>query len=207
MYIWPWLIILFLVSHRHCPSAILVPDMHVLILAATEIEIAPTLEELGAKWATTGVQSFKRGDLTIDVVVSGVGMVRTTYALTKVLAQRKPDLCINVGIAGAFPGKFSIGDVVHVTHETFAEMGATDSAGDHLSMREMGLEEDIPSVEMVNSTAAAFDFLPKAKGITVNNVHGDLKGILSAQSRFDPDIETMESAAVFYTCLKEEVNF
>lgn len=181
--------------------------MHVLLLAATENEIALTLRELGAKWAENGVRSFKRGDLTIDVVITGIGSVRTTYALTKAVGRKKPDLCINIGIAGAFPGKFNIGDVVHVVSDAFADLGARDAAGDFLSLSEMNLEEDIPNDQLINTTAAAFNFLPKAHGITVNTVHGDLRSILTIQERLDPDIETMESAAVFYICLKEEINF
>lgn len=181
--------------------------MHVLIIAATEDEIAPLLRDLGAKWADNNTMSYKRGELQVDILISGVGMVRTAYALGKAFTHRKPDLCINAGIAGAFEGKFQVGEVVHVTQDTFSEMGATDQAGDFIDLSEMGLHEDIANPDLNNYAAARFDFLPKAKGITVNTVHGDPQSIMQMQRRYDPDVETMESAAVFYACIKEDVSF
>ena len=82
------------------------------------------------------------------------------------------------------------------------------SEGKHLSMRDMNLAEDISSYDgLVNTEAGAFDFLPRAKGITVNTVHGDTAGISEVQELNSADIETMESAAFFYCCIKEEVPF
>jgi len=182
--------------------------MKILIVAATEEEIDPFSALLRRDWSFDETGIFRKGNITIDVLITGIGMMRTAYALGKVLNVSKPDLCINAGIAGAFPGKFEIGNVVHVVKESIPELGAIDSNGKHLTLSEMGLKEDISSTEgFVNSEAGAFDFLPRANGITVNTVHGDVKGITQIQKNYDPDIESMESAAFFYCCIKESVPF
>ena len=146
--------------------------------------------------------------MNVRFLITGVGMMRTSYALGKYLATDKPDLCINAGIAGAFPGKYELGDVVHVIADSIPGLGATDSDGRHLSMRDLNLEEDIStSDELVNVKAAEYHFLPKATGLTVNTVHGNAEEIANIIKRSNADIETMESAAVFYCCIIEDVHF
>ncbi len=182
--------------------------MKILIVTATEEEIEPLLVVCRDNWSEIGTGTYEKGSLTLELLITGIGMVRTSYALGKSLALNRPDLCINAGIAGAFPGKFEIGDVVHVIQDCIPDIGATNSEGRHLSLKDMNLSEDISSTYgLVNAQASAFDFLPKADGITVNTVHGDAAGIMKAQESFAADIETMESAAFFYCCLKEEVSF
>ena len=182
--------------------------MKIHIVAATEGEIKPLIQVCEDEWTRTATGAYVRGPLTVEFLITGVGMVRTSYALGRFLANHKPDLCINAGIAGAFPGRFGIGDVVHVVRDCMPELGATDADGSHLKMSNMKLAEDISSIDgLVNKEAGAFDFLPRATGITVHTVHGDEAGITKLQKQFSPDIETMESAAFFYSCMKEEVPF
>ncbi len=182
--------------------------MKILIVAATEEEIKPLIDACHDTWTQPEPGTFVRGSLQIELLITGVGMMRTSYALGRSLARNKPELCINAGIAGAFPGKFEIGDVVHVVSDCISEMGATDSDGRHVSMQDMHLAEDLSSTNgLINNEAGAFDFLPRATGITVNTVHGDMDGIKKVQARFSADIETMESAAFFYCCIKENVPF
>jgi len=182
--------------------------MKILIVAATPGEIEPLIEKCQREWTEAQAGSFNKGEITIEFLITGIGMTCTSYALGKVLPGSKPDLCINAGIAGAFPGKFEIGDVVHVVKDSIPEMGATDSDGRHLSLPEMGLTEDISNTDgLINKEAGAYNFLPRATGITVNTVHGDNGGITQVQMKFPADIETMESAAFYYCCIKEGVSF
>lgn len=182
--------------------------MKILIVTATAGEVAPLLAMCRNAWDVSGDQTFTKGDVVLEFLTTGVGMIRTSYALGKVLGENKPDLCINAGIAGAFPGKFAIGDVVHVIRDCLPEMGATDADSKHLTMEDLELTEDIDSVNgLVNAEAGSFGFLPKAVGITVNAVHGDKAGIARTQAMHPADIETMESAAFMYCCIKEGVSF
>ena len=69
--------------------------MKLLIVAATEAEIAPTL----AHFNLIG-NSFIESE-RFDVVITGVGMVATAIALGQRLNENY-NLVLNVGIAGSF---------------------------------------------------------------------------------------------------------
>jgi len=182
--------------------------MDILIIAATEKEIEPVINLCQQEWTKTKAMTFTEGEVTVKFLITGVGMLRTSFSLGKALFELKPQLCINAGIAGAFSDKFKIGDVVHVVRDCIPELGATDAEGELLTLADMGLTEDISSTDgLINAEAGTYDFLPTASGITVNTVHGDEDGIKDIQKAFTADIETMESAAVFYCCLKTDVPF
>lgn len=181
--------------------------MEILITSATDREIAPLRELLGREWTVSSNGMYTLGQTSVGFLTTGVGMVRTAFHLGAYFAQKKPDLCINAGIAGAFPDKFAVGDVVHVIRECIAELGAQDASGDHLKLADMGLSEDLDSYQLLNEKGAEFEFLPHASGITVNTVHGEQSAIDRMVARLDPDLETMESAAFFYACLKANVPF
>ena len=53
-------------------------------------------------------------------------MVATAFALGKHLAINQYDLAINLGIAGSFDRNIALGEVVEITEDTFAELGAED---------------------------------------------------------------------------------
>ena len=182
--------------------------MKILLVAATQAEVQPLIDHCQSSWQSTASGIFKQGQTTIEFMITGVGMVRTAYALGSRLATEKPDLCVNAGICGAFPSKFAIGDVVHVVTERIYGLGAEDANGQFLRMEDLALPEDISSsFGLVNSDAAGFAFLPIASGITVNTVHGAESSIAEVIGTIDPDIESMEGAAFFYCCLKAQVKF
>ncbi len=182
--------------------------MNVLLVSATEGEIEPLYRHLRASWIASSQVVFTRGNCTVECLVAGVGMHRMSYALGKYLAIYRPDFCMNVGIAGAFPGKVDIGEVVHVTTEAMIDLGAEDSNGDLLFLDQMGLEEDISSTKgLVNKQAQQYTFLKNVRGVTVNTVTGSATSIKKIIARWDPDVETMEGAAFFYSCLKADIPF
>jgi futalosine hydrolase len=49
--------------------------------------------------------------------------------------------------------------------------------------------------------------LASVDGLTGNISHGAPESIARISSGFDPDVESMEGAAVFYVCLHEKVPF
>jgi len=73
--------------------------MRILIVAATEIEIAATRNHYSQAPVL---------NISIDFLVTGVGMTATAYSLTKRLSQRKYDLVINIGVAGSFRPEISL---------------------------------------------------------------------------------------------------
>ena len=182
--------------------------MNILLVSATHPEIEPLHGHLKAHWIESSPGLFTKGSCTVRVLITGIGMHRMGYALGKNISVFQPELCINAGIAGAFPGKADIGDVVHVTSESIVDLGAEDNDGTMLFPDAMGLNEDISSIsELINPAAADYHFLKPVKGITVNTVTGSEASIAGIVKRWNPDIETMEGGAFFYCCLKEHMPF
>lgn len=138
----------------------------------------------------TKQEIFKDKFKNIDVLVTGVGMVNTTLNLTKKLSVKTYDLVINMGIAGAFTD-IKIGEVVEVIQDSFSEIGFENGV-EFEPFSDFGIEANY-SVEGKTN-------LQKVKGITVNTVHGNEVSIADVVKRFNPDIETMEGAAVFKVC-------
>lgn len=128
-----------------------------------------------------------------DILITGVGMINTTFMLTKKLSLNSYDLVINMGIAGSFCKSINIGDVVEVTQDIFSEMGA-ESANKFLSPHEIDLDLDV-SFQSVQQTK-----LKAVQAITVNTIHGNNLGIQNIKQRLNPDIESMEGAAVMMVC-------
>ncbi len=182
--------------------------MHILIVSATAMEISPFAHHLKSYWIESPTGIFTKGNCTAEFLVTGVGMHRMAFALGRRLISPLPEFCMNAGIAGAFPGKASIGEVVHVTSEIIADLGAEDAEGNFINLEILGLDEDISSISgLINKTASQYSFLKSVKGITVNTTHGSSASISRVIERWDPDVETMEGGAFFYCCMKAAVPF
>ncbi len=163
--------------------------MNILIVAATKREIEPLLNNLkGLK--------FKP-----DVLITGVGMVATTFSLAKRFSEKKYDLAINLGVCGSFNRNMKIGEVVNITEDIFSELGAEDGK-DFLNLADIKFADKREIfLKPVNKFASpALKGLKKVKGITVNTVHGNKKSISKVVALYNPDVESMEGAAFFYAC-------
>jgi futalosine hydrolase len=165
--------------------------MRVLVVAATEFEV----EKLRSK-AQSQESGVKSQD--IEFLITGVGMVATGFALGRHLALNKYDLAINLGIAGSFDRDISLGEVVEVTEDTIAELGA-ENDDKFLTIDSMGFGESvfIPSTSL--SDYGNFN-LKQVTAITVNTVHGHEPSIRKLTERIQPQLESMEGAAFFYAC-------
>ena len=129
--------------------------------------------------------------LEFDILISGVGMINTTYNLTKKLSEKTYDLVINMGIAGSFNPSIRIGDSVEVIEDTFSEIGFEED-------NEFMIFEEFELKNTFSVTPKTI--LRKANAITVNTVHGEKKSISKIIERLSPDIETMEGASCFMVC-------
>ncbi|REJ81611.1 MAG: futalosine hydrolase [Bacteroidetes bacterium] len=165
--------------------------MDILVCAATEEEVSP-LREI---W-------FRKHNM--DYLVSGVGMVATTHALTKRLSEKHYDLAVNTGLAGAFTRSIQIGEVVRVTEDIFSELGAEDDDR-FLSLKEIGLSGTDTFINLDEHLPKDPFPYRKVRSITVNTIHGNEKSIETVIKRFKPDIETMEGAAFFFVCGVEKI--
>jgi futalosine hydrolase len=193
--------------------------MRILVVAATEDEVAPVISEFGisisdffgsAKADKKGIETglfnttseIEHPKFEISLLITGVGMVATAFALGRHLSSNKYDLVLNLGIAGSFDRYIALGDVVEITEDTFAELGAEDDA-DFLSIDQMGFGEGrfYPSKKLIDLYNLFNTFnLKQATAITVNTVHGNEASIKKITERLNPQVESMEGAAFFYAC-------
>lgn len=165
--------------------------MKMLLVAATWPEIA-----LLAKHFHLPEKDFQR-TADFDILITGVGMTATAYALGKHLSGAYK-LVLNLGIAGAFTRSIPLGQVLNITSDEFAELGAEDGDG-FLSLEQLGFGRS-GFVAANNLLHEAVARLKKVRGITVNRVHGNQQSIDRTIKRFDPETESMEGAAVLYCC-------
>ena len=141
--------------------------MKLLIVSATEKEIFPLLTTISIKnYVGDHLRVCKHKNLDIDVLVTGIGMTATAFWLGKILSD-KYDWCLNLGLAGSFNKNLEIGNVVNITQDHFAELGAEDGEK-NLSLKEIGLEGVIQIVNESKISNKALEGIPIVCGITVN---------------------------------------
>lgn len=159
--------------------------MKLLLVAATQQEIQPFID-----------QRYVSG-FNLDILITGVGMVATAFAVGKKMATARYDLAINAGIAGAFDRSLQPGDVVNVVSDRLIELGAEDNNDSFISIDELGFGE---SRFGASFNRQFLNKLPKVSAITVNKVHGNAASIERVVEYANPQIESMEGAAFFYAC-------
>lgn len=173
--------------------------MKTLLCAATEIEIAATIQQ---------TVLYKPN---VEVLITGVGLMTATYALTKAVALRRPDLIIQAGIAGTFDESQILGTVVAVRSETVADLGVQEG-NVFLSLFDLKLlnENNHPwthgKLTNTNSLISSCR-LPVVDGITVNEISTNKERIEHYQKTFNASVEGMEGAALHYVGLMENIPF
>ena len=178
--------------------------MNILIAAATDAEIAP-LNDYFQKASLPAT-------MTGGVIITGVGMLNTTYELTKHLATSRYDLVLQVGIAGSYVNTLKPGDVVFVTSDQYGDLGAEDN-DNYLDIFEMGFIN--PNVSPFINGKLLTPLLPvhnriklpSVSGLTVNTVSGNQRTVTQRKEKYHCDIESMEGVALHYVCLREKVAF
>ncbi len=185
--------------------------MKILLVMATELEFAPLqrrLLERGYKFDKAGL--LVKNQLQISVCITGVGSVATTVRVGQHYARDLPELSINAGIAGSFNPDYKIGEVVEVVSEVFGDLGIEQKDGSFRDLFESGLavEDRFPFQKgILLKPGSEVQFLPQAKGLTVNCVHGYKPSIEAVLQKYDVDVETMEGGAFLYSSLVHEVPF
>lgn len=175
--------------------------MRILLVVATVFEVAGFI----AYSKSQTRHNFK-------VLVTGPGMIKTTWALTDLLAGGEDiyDLAINAGIAGSFDPDIITGTVVEVVQDVFADFGAEDgTAFLEASTINLSAPDEFPFRSGLLNSLHSFQPLlmnyQPVKGITVNTVSGHDETIKRRLSLFGAQTESMEGAAFFYCCLQKEL--
>lgn len=185
--------------------------MRILLVAATCLEVQYLTESMNLIGGEDEpVTTYRWHDLEVDLVITGLGMTFTTYQLTKALQQKRYAMVMNVGIAGSFCDELSLGDVVNVVSEQISDLGI-EEAGGFRTLFEVGFlgEDEFPFTrgQLINPYFQGKINLPSVRGLTGNTSHGRDESIEKVKNSFNPEIESMEGAAVFYVCLMEKIPF
>lgn len=186
--------------------------MKLLMVAATEAEIGPLLEYLNNAWTKAESNSYTKNTDLIDICITGVGMLATTYAITKTLLAKKYDLALQAGICGAFDRQLKLGELVYISSEQLGDIGAEDHEN-YIDVFDMGLSGKY-IFPFINAELIApklsiplIDKLISVSGLSVNTVSGNEQTIKKRIDKFDCQVESMEGAAFHYVCLNENISF
>jgi len=143
-------------------------------------------------------------DTDLRFLVTGVGIAATAARLSALLSTHAFRRVVNIGLCGSFLHEFPPGSVVQVVREEFADLGAQDH-DDFIDAFSLGLSgrDDFPFENgfLTGSPGSELPLhFPKVSGCTVNCVHGHGPSIEKFRHRSDAVVESMEGAAVFYSC-------
>ncbi len=175
--------------------------MRVLLFAATEFEIVPTIQ---------AIQDNKWTD-DIQVVITDVGLMAATYAITKAVATYKPEVMLQAGLAGCIDSTIPLGTTAAVLRESVGDMGVQN--GTFTSAFALGLVKGNEYPWQEGKLVNTHEDLLKASGlpfvdsVTVNEISTAEDRISYYKNRLQAGIENMEGAALHYVGLLEAVPF
>ncbi len=181
-------------------------SMRITITAATFEEWMPAFLEINPLY-TGGSQR-----ITLQFHQSGVGMLASSVALTKLVMEEKPDLIIQAGIAGSFDPTLALGSLVVIKDETLGDMGVEEE-GKWKDLFDLKLEKSsYPPFEkrkLPNPWLPQYNLLnlPEVNAITINTISTDKERMLQLMKKYAPVTESMEGAALHYICRQNNVRF
>lgn len=183
--------------------------MNILIVSATYNEIEPIIKKLNFEKDIVGYTGIINKN-KIRIVITGIGVPNTMFSLMRELEGNTYGLVINIGVAGSFLDELKIGTVVNVTKDCFADIGY-ESGNEFVpfSKTELFDANKFPFSNgcLVNNSELLANDFKEVRGITVNTVHGNLDSISKFVALYQPDVESMEGAAIAFCCLQYHVNF
>ncbi len=180
--------------------------MKILIVSATESEIAPLLNHMDKMHRAGGpIINCTYKSLEIDILVTGVGMSATAFYCGKCINDSH-ELALNVGICGSFNSNLEIGTVVNVYEDCFSELGAEDGEA-FLTLDDLKLNGHTKIKNNSGAINVEIEKLPKVNGITVNTSHGNETSIKKVVDLFHPIVESMEGAAFMFACENERIPY
>lgn len=183
--------------------------MKIAIIAATSFEIDPLLQHLDVKGRKASFFHYEYNGHEIYPLVTGIGAMKTAFAMARFSEAPTLDLAINVGIAGSYNRKLKLGTVVHVTNDRFADLGVEEADGSFTDIYDLELEakNKYPYKDgtLVNDGLKYTFDIEEVKSLTVNKVHGTQVSIDRIQEKYQADIETMEGAGFHYACMNMDI--
>ena len=185
-------------------------NRRIAIVAATEKEIEPLLNDLRLHAEEHSFQTFQYHGLLIDILYSGIGIMQTALTLMEYLSHRHPNGWIQAGIGGAFDPSLSIGEVYQIQSERLSEFGAEDRNGHIIDPFELGWNDPdgFPFTNGILECSYRTTYtLPLATGMTTFHSSGNQQHIDQLRSKPYGQIENMEGATFFYISLIKRIPF
>jgi futalosine hydrolase len=182
----------------------------IAFVSATEKEIEPLLDYLRIHAEQHSFQTYQLHGLQIDILISGIGIMQTTYTLMDYLSHRHPDAWIQAGIGGAFDSSLAIGDVFQIKNEMLSGFGAEDPSGNIMDPFALGWNDpdDFPySKGLLECPETSAIPLPFASGMTTLYANGHHENIERLRKQPHGQIENMEGASFFYISLIKKIRF
>jgi futalosine hydrolase len=137
------------------------------------------------------------------LLVTGSGLVNTTFHLTDHLTKHKYDFAVNLGVCGSFVAEHNVGDVVRVHKDRLGDWGAQEQNG-FVDVFEMGLENadkfpfDGGWIYEQPHPAMPPTHIPSVEAFTVNTVRES--GLDLSNHKYSAAVESMEGAAFLFVC-------
>ena len=174
--------------------------MQLLLCASTESEISYAIEFI----QNENIHS-------VDILVTGVGLMASTYSLTTAISKKKPDFVLQAGIAGCLDQNLPLTKTVLVENENIADLGVQEN-GIFKSLFDLNLLD--PNAFLWrngklsnNLDKIKFAGLKIVDGITVNEISTNTDRIEYYRTKLNASVESMEGAALHYVCLQQNVRF
>jgi futalosine hydrolase len=180
--------------------------MRVFITAATIEEWMPAFLEIDTLYTS------ESNRLKVMFHQGGVGILANAVALTKLIYEEKPDLILQVGIAGCFDKNITLGHVVVIKEEALGNTGVEED-GKWKDIFDLKLEKPgYPPFEkkrLPNHHLEKYNLLmlDEVVAVTVNEVSTKEERIQQLLKKYTPVIESMEGAALHYVCREMNVPF
>lgn len=180
--------------------------MRVVFSAATIGEWMPAFLEIDTLYTSES----KR--MKVIFHQGGVGLLANSVALMRMAYEEKPDLVVQVGVAGCFDPSVPLGNIFAVKDDLPGDIGVEED-GKWKDIFDLKLEKPgYPPFEkkrLPNQHIDQYNLLqlPLATAVTVNEISTRQDRIQQLKKKYEPLLETMEGAALHYVCRELNIPF
>jgi len=175
--------------------------MSLLLCAATAFEIQPTVNFIKEHHL----------DNQVAILFTGVGLMATTYSITRQLCIHRPDRIIQAGIAGSLDQDLPLTEVVAVKSEVIGDLGVVEK-NSFQDLFNLGFlqKNSLPYLngQLLNPHLTAFNInIEPVVGVSVNEISTNKERITYYRQTLGAQVESMEGAALHFIALQEEIPF
>ena len=197
----------------------------ILIIAAVQLEIELLEHALGhsGRISSGGFDYLEGtlGSLGMVVCAAGAGKINAAAAAAAMIERYRPQMVVNTGCAGAYPGNgLEIGNLVVASEELLVDEGvvvhegwqdlsymrlpAVDYAGRHCyNTVPLSRRASAKAMQLADNYGVS---LTRGRFATVSTCSGTILQGLAISRRWNAIVENMEGAAVAQVCLRYGVD-